>query len=367
MTPPASRRFGASRVRLILVWVCVTLVASSHDHGDTIHVRSGQLIQAAIDGAHRGDRILVEAGTYAEQLTIANDGIALVGLGAILVRPKGSIQNTCSGLAGKDTEAGICVTGSDVKLADFVGEHRKVLSVGRPVEDVSITGFQVHGFSGENIAVVGAQDTRVTGNRLMDGPTYGFLTDGSNNTQVTGNTIVSATLGFIGLCMDDVAGVHVSNNHISGYNIGLCVQTSGADVRNNDVSDCCIGAFVDPGIDGAKLRHNHIGATNPSCKTQPGFFGAYGIIIDGAVNTDIRHNRITNQTDSGVADIFSAGLAIFDEPAVTPVAIASGNVVKQNTLLNNDLDLLVFTSGTSNVITRNKCSSSSPDGLCASK
>ncbi|KAJ9664120.1 hypothetical protein H2201_005360 [Coniosporium apollinis] len=211
MTRPASRRFGVAYFALILATVCVTLVglvSAASAHGGTIRVRAGQPIQAAIDAARRGDRILVETGTYAEQLTIETDGIALVGLGAILVPPAAPTQNNCSGLAGPDTQAGICVMGYEVDLADFVVEHRRVRSVGQPVKDVSISGFQVRGFSGANIAVVGARDARVIGNRLVDGEHYGFLTAGSKNTRVAGNTVVSSTkLQFIGICMDNLAGV----------------------------------------------------------------------------------------------------------------------------------------------------------------
>jgi hypothetical protein len=165
MTRAASRRFGAGCVALILATVVgFVSAAPTHDDGDAVHVQAGQSIQAAIQAAHSGARIVVEAGTYAEQLTIEKDGISLVGRGAILVPPATPTQNLCSGLAGNDTEAGICVQGADVELAPFVQEHRKVLSVGRAVEGVSITGFQVRGFSGENIAVVGAQDAHVTGN-----------------------------------------------------------------------------------------------------------------------------------------------------------------------------------------------------------
>jgi nitrous oxidase accessory protein NosD len=113
--------------------------------------------------------------------------------------------------------------------------------------------------------------------------------------------------------MDDVGGVQVSNNRISGYIIGLCVQTPGADVRHNDVSDSCFGAFVDPGIDDAKIRHNHISATNPGCPTD----SANGITPDGAVNTEVRHNLIEGQRD--------AGMAVVDDLTTNPVAVASGN------------------------------------------
>jgi hypothetical protein len=376
MTRHTSQRSGAACVTLILTAVCVTLIAlvspaSAHGGGGTIHVQPGQHIQAAVEAAHSGDRIIVGAGTYAEQLTITKDGIALVGHGAILVPPPAdeSKQNTCSGLAGNGTQAGICVQGSEVKLADFVVEHRKVLSVGRKVKGVSITGFQVRGFSGENIAVVGAQDARVSKNNLTDGQRYGVLTVGSKNTRIAHNTVVSTKppLLFIGICMDDVAGPQVSSNHISGYNIALCVQTPGADVHDNEVSNCCVGAFVDPGINGAKMRRNHISAANPSCPTNSNVFGVFGIIIAGAVNTKVQHNLIEGQREIGRPDRIAAGIAVVDFTQATSIAIASGNMVMQNTLRNNDVDLLVFTNGTGNVIAQNKCTTSIPDGLCALK
>jgi pectin methylesterase-like acyl-CoA thioesterase len=96
MVRPVSRRFGAARVALILAVVCVTsvgIVNPASAHGDTKFVRPGQSIQAAIDMANPGDRILVPPGTYAEQLTIDKDGIDLIGLGATLVPPASAAHN----------------------------------------------------------------------------------------------------------------------------------------------------------------------------------------------------------------------------------------------------------------------------------
>lgn len=374
MTRRTSRRFGAARVTLILAAVCVTSVAlispASAHGGGTTYVRPGPgtPIQQAIDAAAPGDRIVVGRGTYAEQLKIDKDGISLVGLGAVLVPPPDPVKNQCSGLAdpdpaNADTQAGICVVGSGVVLApEFDGEHHKVVSVGRPVEDVSITGFQVRGFSGENIAVVGAQDARVTGNRLTDGARYGVLTAGSTNTRISANTVsTTAGLQFIGVCMDDKAGVDVSYNHISGYGTALCVQTPGAEVQRNDVSDNCTGMYVDPGVDGARIHDNHITGTNRGCAppptTPPTSFYVFGIALAGAVNTQVRHNRIEGQTAGGLDGGLAVGIAVFDFSTV-----ASGNVVAQNFLRNNDYDLSLG-SGGDNVFAQNRCTSSYPPEL----
>lgn len=367
MTRRASRRFGAARVALILAVVCLTsigIASPASAHGDTKFVGPGQSIQAAIDAAQPGGRILVRPGTYAEQLTIDKDGIDLIGLGATLVPPPSkqkAAKNKCSDLAGPETQAGICLHGSGIDLADFKVEHRKVLSVDRPVKDVLIAGFQVRGFSDENIAVVGARDARVIGNRLTDGERYGVLTAGSNNTLVAGNTVASPTaLRFIGICIDDWAGSKVSGNRISGYSTAICVQTPGGIVRHNEVRDSCFGAFVDPGVDGAKILDNHIAGTNPGCAT-PATPNVVGIFLFGAINTLVRHNRIEGQTVGGLPNGFAAGVLVFD----IGTAVASGNVVTGNVLRNNDLDLAAVSVGTGNVFSGNSCKTSNPRGLCA--
>lgn len=363
-------------VYIVLIGLIRTVSAG---HGaSTIYVKNDDSIQAAINSANSGDRIVVESGTYAEQLTISKDGIALIGQNAILVTPPSPTTNTCSGLAGKDfqgkdTQAGICVEGSDVVLAEFVQEHRKFVSVGHRVKDVSITGFSVRGFLGLNIAIVGAQDALVTHNTLTDGGYYGLLTVGSTNSRIKRNSVVSSPptppntfLRFIGICMDDVGPVTVRHNVISGYLIALCLQTDGADIYNNHVRSCCVGGYVDPGKSGIKIRDNEISDANPACKDDSsGSFGVWGILITGAVDTFVNGNKISGTTDSGRQGRTATGVAVIDD--IGTGAVASGNRVVQNQLWNNDVDLVVDTKGKGNVVKHNKCKVSIPPNLCYRK
>lgn len=323
------------------------------------HVRSGQSIQAAINGARYGDRIFVEAGTYAEQLTIKTDGIALLGAGAILTPPKTWKQNICSGLSGDKTQAGICVTGSGVKLAPFKQEHRKVLSVQHPIKDVYISGFEIRGFPGQNIALVGTRNCEITGNKLINGDAYGLLSAGSKGTHAHANTVTAEdTLRFIAMCMDDLGDAHFVNNVISGYYVGLCLQTDGGDMERNWVSKACNGIFVDPGVKRAKVWQNRVTSWNPQCGTE-GPFAA--IFIDGAIGTKVEQNIVEGQKNGDSV----AGIAIFDDSTTTPVSVATGNVVEHNILRDNDIDILVKTAGKGNVIEYNLCST--PDKYCSRK
>lgn len=197
----------------------------------TIRVKAGRSIQAAIKSAPRGSRIVVDPGTYTENLLITTDGLSLVGKGVTLIPPtppRSFVDNVCTGFAGPNedgtpSQAGICVAGRGLDMSDFTTEHKLVNAVRTPVKGVSITGFTVKGFSGFNILVIGGEDVEVCSNKLLDGPKYGFLTAGSKNTKVSDNEVTSTKPGFyfIGICMDNFSKVKILKNKISTYYIGL--------------------------------------------------------------------------------------------------------------------------------------------------
>ena len=307
-------------------------------------------------------------------MNIKKDGIALVGQkGTILVPPEPPIpvekQNLCYGTAGPGTIAGICVAGKDVVLLPYPGqEHSKIDTVGRRVKGVSITGFEIRGFSGENIALYGAEDASIRKNKLVDGEVYGFLTVGSKNTDVRDNDITSTPTDpsapyrfrFIAICSDNYEGSTVWHNDIDNYGIALCVQTNGANYQHNHVTNSCYGVFVDPGVKGAIVRHNDIGPTNPKCGTAFGF--SSGIVLFGAIDTQVEHNDIKGQTlgASATPTNAGAGIAVLDVPG----SPATGNRIIRNEAFDNDVDLANGAASTTNVFKKNKCATSFPDGLC---
>jgi hypothetical protein len=341
----------------------VGVAAPAHAAGGVVVVHSGGSIQDALDRAHPGSTVVVEAGTYAEQLTLTTDRITLVGRGAILVPPTSPVPpNLCTGLAGPvfdppdtATQAGICVTGRDVELASFDHEHREVTSVGRRVRDVVITGFEVRGFTGPQIALVGTADSGLLHNKLAApaGGAYGALSVGSNNTRISHNvvTVADVPIAAIGICADDAAPAVVDANEVSGYGVGLCVQTQAADFRANDVHDNCIGVFVDAGI-GALVRANRISTNNLGCDVAGFPPTGIGVWLDATVGTQVLDNLIVgHRPTDGYGALFIRGAA-------------SGNVVKHNVFIDNTLDVVVASTGPNNVITKNLCTTSEPAGLC---
>lgn len=355
-------------VRMALIAAAVTGVlipaapaaASTH----TIVVHAGDSIQAALDAARPGDKVLVGAGVYTEQLVVSTDGVTLVGAGAVLRPPPTVATNTCSGLSGPigtngpPAQAGICVTGTGVSLAPFVAEHRRFIAVERRVRGVTVSGFRVEGFSGPNVAFVAAADARLKGNVLVDGNHYGAVTVGSIHTRFSRNIVASSgPLHNIGVCADDVAPATVDHNDVSGYAVGFCVQTQGADFRNNVAHDNCVGVFVDPGI-GALIRDNRIlSNNNPGCVED--FVTGVGVFLLSSHGTTVRGNRIEGHVTEGAFP--AAALLITDDGAFPP---ASDNTVRNNRFSDNSLDILVNSAGAGNVVVHNRCTSSQPTALC---
>ncbi|KAH6670265.1 pectin lyase fold/virulence factor [Plectosphaerella plurivora] len=340
---------------LVATTALLSGVAEAGGHGDrrSTYVKHPASIQKALDRAKPYDTIVVGAGTYEEHLTIRKDGITLIGKDAILVpptkpaKPGCDLPNDCLGLAGVNATVqlttGICIQGSGIKLLPYKKEHRKVESVDRYIKDVTVEGFDVRGFDGINIAVLGAKNAKVLRNTASDGGQYGVLTVGSKSTLIKENRVKSASLLFIAICMDDKS------------------DTNGAKVTKNTVSNCCVGAFVDPGIDGAKVLDNTISNTNPICGMIPDV-AVSGIAIGGAKNTKVSGNKVTGITDNGNDKFVAAGIAVFDFGDPTPL-IPTGNIITGNEVKGgNDQDLLVFTQGTDNKITKNTCDT--PAELC---
>jgi parallel beta-helix repeat protein len=359
MTRNTSPRMGAGRTTLAVATAFAMLASeatASLSRRATKSVPAGQTIQSVIDAARSGDKIIVPAGTYKEQLVIKKSGITLIGTGAILSPPDTYVANDCTGLALGSTQAGVCVYG-DVVLGTPGTEHATVSSVNTPVKGFSISGFKIKGFSGINIALVGAKDATVSGNQIIDGGVYGLLSVGSSNTVARGNVVSSTltTLPLVAMGMDDKAPSHFTSNEVSGYTKGLAVETAGGDVQSNSIKKNCIGVQIYAGVKNAKVQSNLVGATNPSCAAAG---PNSGILIDGAITSTVQNNQVTAQVLGGAA----AGLTIQDN-TVLP-SPATGNIVKQNVLKGNDVDLVISAVSPTNMISMNVCKTSTPTGKC---
>ena len=178
------RRSIVSAGLLLLVAVVLTSTASGRATR-TIVVGPGQSIQAAVDLASPGDRILVQPGTYTEAgrpcptepavscaVVVNKDNIDLVAQGSaahpVILESTGS----------QDQGFAVAKTGGSACLSD----------PSERIEGSLISGFTVQGFVGSGVHLYCADDWRVTGVTAIDNYEYGIFPSHSGPGRVDHST-----------------------------------------------------------------------------------------------------------------------------------------------------------------------------------
>jgi parallel beta-helix repeat protein len=332
-------------------------------HGATI-VRPGQSIQAAVDAAQPGTTIVVQRGTYAENVAITTDGIRLKGRGATLVPPANSVPNACS--FGQPATDGICAIGQ----GQFQQEGPSTVT--DPVSNVKVSGFTVRGFAGIGILFIGAQNPVVGHDTTTDNGAYGIARFVSSGGRITGNAASGS--GEAGIYVGDspnanvlVAGNHVFDNQLFGF---FFRDAAHGRVVANESHGNCVGAIVlntgpniaaDWRFSGNRIHDNDRFCPADEEEGTPPFSGI-GVAIANASDNVLRGNVIRDNRPSGDVP-FSGGVVVVDAHA--PGALPpSRNVVQGNAILGNEPDIFWDGSGTGNVLQPNVCQTSVPDGLC---
>jgi predicted outer membrane repeat protein len=222
------------------------LVIPAHATDYTVGGPCGDTIQACIDYAGDGDRVLIPAGTYSESLTL-NQAVSLVGDGSattIIQAPAGQRVLAASGSAIDSTVVISGLTFADGDLSGWICPdncgggillmnsaqpllHSIVVSngqaydggglyadTGSPVTviDSTFTGNVARGYGGGLYAeeMVSLAGSRFEGN-LADGSGGGLLTE--STLQVTGTTFISNTAGDDGGGACGYGAVTVIDSH----------------------------------------------------------------------------------------------------------------------------------------------------------
>src|SRR3954466_15732593 len=181
---PRSPRFF-----VVVLAATVQLLAgagAAQAHRPTV-VGPGDSIQAAVDAAAPGDRIVVH-GTHRENVAIQTDGLTLRGRGAVILPPAVPVAHACfdPGEVGEAVH-GICLIG-DVDFA--TGEIR------RYVEDVTVRGFTVRGFDGFGFTATAARRATFTGNVAVGNTDAGINAGQSFDTRIRRNDLSGSRFGI---------------------------------------------------------------------------------------------------------------------------------------------------------------------------
>jgi len=249
--------------------------------GNTIEVRDGEIIQAAVASAKPGDTIKVFPGTYNETVYIDKENISLIGV------IEDSAWPVLDG--NKQLNDAVLYSGNG-----FTVENFKI---------INYKGNGVMGQAGNNFVI--------RNNHVIDTGVYGIFPQFGINGLIENNVLTGIEDAAIYVGMSD--NIHVSNNEVFGNVAGIEIENSRhAIVENNMVYDNSGGilAFITPGLPikttyDVILRNNFIVDNNHKNFAVPGSIVAgvpsgTGVIIMAADDVTLEENIIRDNKNAGI-------------------------------------------------------------------
>jgi Right handed beta helix region len=280
----------------LAIVVCVSGVVPARAR--TTVVTPGQSIQAALDAASEGDRVVVRPGTYHEAgatraLTITKSGIHLVatpGRGKPVVIEQTGTQTQGIWASPPDT-----LEPADVELPPCG-------VAGTGLRDIEVSGFTVQGFEGFGIYLACVDGFRIRDNTAQRNDTYAIFPVRSSKGRMSRNTS-SGTLTDACLYVGQDDDIVVDHNQASDCQIGFQIENS-SNVRwsHNVAKQNTAGMIVDI-INGRQvtevsdnlvignvLADNNRPNSAPVGEETHDILPGIGLVVDGAQRTTVKRN-----------------------------------------------------------------------------
>lgn len=336
---------------------------------NTIVVRPGDSIQAAIDRAKPGARIYILAGTYRELsdptngLTITKNNLTIIGQTTkkkrVVLENAGNQRNGIVVVPEDRTDCMGCHTDLAPPFPVHPGtpkglKMRDPMQHGIEIRGITIKGFRNNGLFTENV-----DGFRIIDVESIDNRNYGIFPTLSKNGLISHSKAIGSSLDS-GIWVETSENVTVQHSLVTGNVNGLEVSNSDDILLvHNEAAGNTVGAAIlllpdifddRPGAKRIDMRNNWIHDNNKENTARPGSILSFvpsgtGILYLGVDDSTIANNRIENNSFSGVA-IADYCLAVlntpFDcftgsDPTITPEFLADQSATR-NTVINNELD-----------------------------
>jgi len=308
-------------------------------------------IQAAVDAANNGDRIIIRAGKYVEQVTISGKDLTLVGRSGAVIQAPAAMEDMLSPVFGFPGRPILLVTDAEVTIRDLTidgansaegnpflqgivflnaggvirGNVVKDVGFGEPRLPLDENGEHV--YQGDAVVVINftaiARTVTITENRVLNFNNNGILVDAEADfndptvanltAHVTDNTVVGSGptdvidqwgifFGSFGFA-DPQAGITgtLRGNRLRDLvtvgahplpSIGIVLfNPFHLQVTNNSIERVNIGLAANQVV-GAQIAHNQIVGPGPNV------FGSAGLLLSG-MDSMVFDNRL-RKLDSGI-------------------------------------------------------------------
>src|SRR6266404_608922 len=287
----------------------------------TITVKAGESIQAAVDHARPGDTIEVMPGIYKEEVKVDIDNITLRGVSAPIPAPGGVSRPMLDG-EGKLSD-GVLATGSNFRIENF-----------------DLKNYIAHGVVAQHARNVTFRDLNIDTTGLYG--VYHVSCTGVVIERCVATGIADAAL-YVGQSRDIVVRDSEAHDNVTGIEIENSVN---AVVDNNYVHDNTGGILVfilpnNPSMVGHNcivrnnrvINNNHSNFGNPNSivsNVPPGT----GVLVMAADNNEVTANEIRGNDCYGVA-VFSLEVSFPKGTAFDVGPVPENNWIHDNTYSDN--------------------------------
>jgi|GEM_PF-2636680 len=361
----------SSLVVLVVALMVLTIPVSAAGKGNTLRVGPGQeyaTIQAAVDAAKQGSKILVYPDTYDEAVSITTDNLEIVaqGDGVIVEPPQGWLpagfdvhadRVTIRGFEiayGADCAAGIAFEGSHNTFADnYIYLNATCFGVNALVCRDPDGGSDYNTIEGNTIhqADLGIEIQAATedainrGNVIRDNTLehvdgLGIGVEGGSGFLITGNSIAGPVDG---ICI--AIGTGFGNAIAQGHH--TVVKNTMGYCKGNGIS-----LYAAPG---GTLTHNRV--ANNTVQT----CGADCIALEAGAEATLTHNAVVDN-EASFSGICGIKLGAYD-PGDAPGASVSDSLVGGNTVYRNLSGVCLTPGAVKNRVLKNVAQDQTSDGF----
>jgi nitrous oxidase accessory protein NosD len=343
-----NRRAGLAGFLTIVAGAAIA-PTSAYAAGSTVVVHPGQSIQAAIDAAPAYGTVLIDPGTYAENLVVTKP-LDVRGRGTVrIVAPAELAANRCTEDQDADLPdgellpVGICVLGVLGGPVDTTGDLPSVLEA---VPDVHLAGLEISGFA-EGVETDGTDRLVLSDLVLRDNA------DGVDSFYGTGTVFerirVTGATGFGAASLQRSRDVRVTDSFFGdndGFGLSL-LDTRGASVTGSTFRGNAGGVAVTDTPAGE--RAGDLRVTGNAITDNDGFFAGdgdappasgIGIALVGPQGVVISGNLVRDNVPSGDAPFSGFGVGIFDAEHITGGGSAHDVHVSGNRITGSPVSVL---------------------------